>query len=351
VFPPGEFIRDEIEARGWTQDVLAEVLGTSTRLVNEVICAKRAVTPQTAQALAEAFGTSASLWMNLESTYRLSLVRDWDPKIARRSELHSKYPVREMCRRRWIVPSNDPTILESRIQEYFGKWPTLAEESSELGTSEQVAWATQAKRIARQLDVGPYTETRLDNALQELRKLLAEPNSAGQAGAILADAGIRLVVVEPIANTSIDGACLWLDKQSPVVALSMRQDRLTSFWRPLLHELDHIRHRDGELIEDLSCGPDEAASPSTETRADQAAWEFIIPRASLAEFTRRSGSKPMTKDIAALARAMDVHPELLICRMSLQDSWPGGRKFFAKVRDNVISAVPTDGWGHLGANS
>jgi HTH-type transcriptional regulator/antitoxin HigA len=36
-FPPGDFIREELEARGWTQDDLAQVLGCSLRLVNEVI--------------------------------------------------------------------------------------------------------------------------------------------------------------------------------------------------------------------------------------------------------------------------------------------------------------------------
>lgn len=45
-FPPGELIREELEERGWT--------------------------PETARALGEAFGTSATIWMNLESAYRLS---------------------------------------------------------------------------------------------------------------------------------------------------------------------------------------------------------------------------------------------------------------------------------------
>jgi HTH-type transcriptional regulator/antitoxin HigA len=45
-FPPGEFLRDELEARGWTQTEFAEMIGQSHRLVNELIAAKRAVTPE-----------------------------------------------------------------------------------------------------------------------------------------------------------------------------------------------------------------------------------------------------------------------------------------------------------------
>ena len=40
VFPPGEFLRDELEARGWTQTEFAEILGRPPRLVNEIIAGR-----------------------------------------------------------------------------------------------------------------------------------------------------------------------------------------------------------------------------------------------------------------------------------------------------------------------
>ena len=72
VFPPGEFIKDEIEERGWTQEELAEILGSPVQLVNEIIAGKRSITVETANGLSSAFGTSAQFWMNLESMYRSS---------------------------------------------------------------------------------------------------------------------------------------------------------------------------------------------------------------------------------------------------------------------------------------
>src|SRR5439155_7581183 len=71
VFPPGEFIREELEARGWTQNDLVDILGSYPRFVSEIITGKRAVTPETAKKLGAAFGTDPQLWMNLESSYRL----------------------------------------------------------------------------------------------------------------------------------------------------------------------------------------------------------------------------------------------------------------------------------------
>ena len=71
VFPPGEFLRDELEVRNWTQTEFAEIIGRPTRLVNEIIAGKRGVTPETAQEFAAAFGTGAQFWLNLETSYQL----------------------------------------------------------------------------------------------------------------------------------------------------------------------------------------------------------------------------------------------------------------------------------------
>jgi HTH-type transcriptional regulator / antitoxin HigA len=78
VFAPGEFIREELEARGWTHAELAKIMGRPLRTINEIIAAKRPITPKTADGLAKAFGTSADVWLNLERAYGLSLIRTGD---------------------------------------------------------------------------------------------------------------------------------------------------------------------------------------------------------------------------------------------------------------------------------
>ena len=74
IFPPGEYLHDELEARGWNQGEFAEIIGRPPRLISEIISGKRGITPETAQAIAAAFGTSAEFWLNLESAYQLSRV-------------------------------------------------------------------------------------------------------------------------------------------------------------------------------------------------------------------------------------------------------------------------------------
>lgn len=72
VFPPGEYLGDELDARGWSQAEFAETIGRSAKLVNEIIGGTTSITPATAIEIGAALGTGARVWLNLEHEYRLS---------------------------------------------------------------------------------------------------------------------------------------------------------------------------------------------------------------------------------------------------------------------------------------
>jgi len=117
IFSPGEYIKEFLEGHGWTQDDLAAILGRPLQLVNEIILDKRGVTPETAKGLAEAFGTSAQLWLNLDAGWQLYKARSTrpDPAIALRARIYSKGPIKEMVKRGWIELSSNPEVLEQRV--------------------------------------------------------------------------------------------------------------------------------------------------------------------------------------------------------------------------------------------
>ena len=85
VFPPGEFVREELETRGRTQADLAEFMGRPLRSINEIINGKKGITAETAIQLGNAFGTSAEYWINLESAYRLHVARRERREMLRRA--------------------------------------------------------------------------------------------------------------------------------------------------------------------------------------------------------------------------------------------------------------------------
>jgi HTH-type transcriptional regulator / antitoxin HigA len=73
LIPLGRILERELEARGWTQTELARVLGRPKQMINEIIHAKKRITPQTALELSAALEIPAEFWLNLETTYRLRL--------------------------------------------------------------------------------------------------------------------------------------------------------------------------------------------------------------------------------------------------------------------------------------
>lgn len=93
VFPPGEFLREELEAREWSQGDLAAIMGRPVQAINEIVNGHKAITAETAKQLAAALGTSADVWLNLENTYRLATAPDPDPQIAKRAEEKTRLQV------------------------------------------------------------------------------------------------------------------------------------------------------------------------------------------------------------------------------------------------------------------
>lgn len=85
VFPPGDFIREELQARKWTQGDLARILGRPLQTVNQIINGNKRITAETAKELGMAFGTGPELWLNLENAYRLSIAPEPDQAIAKRA--------------------------------------------------------------------------------------------------------------------------------------------------------------------------------------------------------------------------------------------------------------------------
>lgn len=72
-FPVGEYLVDELEARGWSQQEFAEIIGYPVQFISEIISGKRELSKGSAVQIAKAFGTSPELWLNLQRQYQVWL--------------------------------------------------------------------------------------------------------------------------------------------------------------------------------------------------------------------------------------------------------------------------------------
>ena len=72
---PGEMIKDEIMARGLTQKELAQQMGVSYTVFNEILNGKRPVTTEYALMLEAALGTNANIWLGLQADYNMQKIK------------------------------------------------------------------------------------------------------------------------------------------------------------------------------------------------------------------------------------------------------------------------------------
>ena len=71
--PPGEYLAEEIEARGFSQKELARRMGRPLNAINEIINGKKSITAGTAlQFEAVMPEIPARFWLNLETDYQLT---------------------------------------------------------------------------------------------------------------------------------------------------------------------------------------------------------------------------------------------------------------------------------------
>ncbi|HWZ42014.1 MAG TPA: HigA family addiction module antitoxin [Candidatus Saccharimonadales bacterium] len=72
---PGEILADELNEIGISAAELARALDVPANRISQIVSGKRAITADTALRLGRYFGTTPDLWMNLQKTYDLDLVR------------------------------------------------------------------------------------------------------------------------------------------------------------------------------------------------------------------------------------------------------------------------------------
>lgn len=359
---PGRILRRMLEERGWTQEDLAAVIGKSRQSVSEIVAGKNGIGLEMAISLAAAFGNSPQQWLNYDQMYRLSMADRDVATVQQMAQLYQAAPVRDMMKRGWIKPELRPEELKTELEAFFEsdslqegiQFPVAARRTvtlDQLNPSE-VAWCFRARHLAKTLLAQPFSESQLDKAQTALKRLAAHPKEARRIPDVLAQYGIRFVVVEPLPGAKIDGAAFWIEA-GPVIAISLRHDRVDGFWFTLMHEFSHIKNGDPLSVDsgivDATRGvavtlvEDEA-----ERRANLEAADSLIPAKELDSFVRRVGPLYPKARIIQFANRMRIHPGIIVGQLQHRNElgYMAMRDVLVKIRDIVTSTALTDGWGH-----
>lgn len=234
-FPPGDFIREELEARNWTQSDLAAILKRPLPAVNEIIKGKKAIMPDTARALGDAFQTGPEFWLNLENAYRLALTAPSDVDVARRAAVYTAAPVNEMVKRGWIKWFDDAVTLENAVLTFFdvASIDGIVDSFQSLGLAArksssydeasplELAWCRRAAQLAKCVDAKRYNPKTIKASLPELQRLTNSEHEIRHVPKLLADMGIRLVIVEGLPRSQVDGVAFWRELRGARLALRL----------------------------------------------------------------------------------------------------------------------------------
>ncbi len=315
---PIDAILFRMHEKGYKQADLIPYFGTRSR-VSEVLGRKRPLTVPMIRALSVGLGISAETLIGVASSEATKSKEDVD---------WSKFPVKEMVARGWIqkivgkaARSTEETVKDFISQIGWGvgsaafKRTPLGDAYSPATKYSLYAWLVRVIQKARERKgrIGEFDESVLSSAfLKDLAQLSWSERGPLLAVEFLEKNGI-IVVIEPhLKGTMLDGAALKDSDGTPVIALTLRHDRLDNFWFTLLHEVAHIwKHigREETFLDDLDASSDDRR----EAEANRLAREAFIPRISW----KRSDAylSPTRENIDKLSRELKIHPSIIVGRI------------------------------------
>ncbi len=339
--PPGRILSRELKARGWTQKDLAQIMGRPEQVISEIVRAKKRITSGTALELADALGGSPQLWMNLEANYRLvmSVHRKKEKGIARRSTLYSMAPVGELLKRGWVKRTDSVEELEEEVCSLLGisspdRKPRLDAsfrhtKGRQPDRNSLICWVNRVKRLAREQDSIRFNRAKLDKAIPRIVSHARAVEDVRNIPGLLRSLGVHFLIVPHLPRTYLDGAAFYM-RGKPIVALTLRHDRIDSFWFTLMHELAHIvaGHK-GMYLDDL----DQHSSGSKEREANRMASNWLVGENDYVSLVKEASPSFSGQKIIRFGGIQRRHPGIVLGR--LQNDKKVGYKHLRQLLEKV----------------
>lgn len=366
---PGDYIDALLRERQWDQATLAMFLGVDRTGVSRLVSNKKRIDAETALALSDALGVPAERFLDVQQRYDLEIARMTvrpDERKSDRAALYRSLPITEMIHRGWIRAhdARDVDHVEIELKRLFAiadlseisavSFAAKKGDAAEEATPTQLAWIHRVKEVAQNLVVPSFTNQKATAVLPKLRRLLLSAEEVQAVPRIMAEAGIRFVIVESLKSAKIDGVTTWFAPDEPVIGMSLRYDRLDNFWFVLRHELEHVMRGDGQdsYVLDAELEGDRAGTSHSvseqERAANEAAANFCVSKDSLQQFISRKAPIFAERDLLGFARTLRVHPGLVAGQIQrATQRYELFRKHLVKIRSIVSPNALVDGWGDV----
>ncbi|EWM15310.1 toxin-antitoxin system, toxin component [Kutzneria sp. 744] len=333
VLPPGETLRETLDALDMSQTQLAARTGLSAKHVNQIIQGQAVLTHETAISLERATGVPARFWNELESRYRDHLSRAQERKnLAAHVTWLKRMPIAALRKLGKITAdrNDEPRVLQQAL-DFFGvagveAWEEVWENPAakylksaafKVETGAMAAWLRLGELEAAKVSCEPFDRVRLKAILPELRQLtvLTPTEFEPRMRQLCASAGVAVVFVNEITGCRASGATRWLSPTKAVVQLSLRGKRNDKLWFAFFHELAHVllHGKRSVFIEAEDIAKQGTGPPREEEEANNFAAELLVPSMYNDDLAKINHWAP--GQIRAFAAQLGVAPGIVAGRL------------------------------------
>ncbi len=319
VFPeklpdPIDAIKFRMEQGGLKSADLIPYIGSPSR-VSEILSGKRRLTLKMVRVLEANLGIPAKVLIRKSDHGENSQYQDWNTRLVAEMEARGyfgdaslkKYDKGKLLKNFFSsIRTPAPIFVMLRKSSY---------RSSPLTDKHALtAWSVYVIKKAKKIKRAEKYKHGVVNLIfmQKLAKLSTEKNSPVLAREHLGKHGITLVIEPHFPKTYLDGAAILINKDNPVIGLTLRHDRLDNFWFTLMHELAHVAlhyNQDIDIFYDELDNVKGLDISQNEKEADDLAGEALVSSSKW----EISPAKLVPSSIAAnsLAKELGVHVAII----------------------------------------
>lgn len=312
---PIEAILFRLEQSGKTQRDLVPYLGSRSK-VHEILARKRPLTLSMIRALQQGLGIPAKSLLG-ENKADTPINDDFDM---------DNYPLKQIFKRKWLeeISGNTANDLKAAFESFISplkennnlapllKKTNIRSANRNFDKYALKAWTARIIYKANKNKFSnDYKSEKIDGEfLKDLAQLSSKDSGPLLAVNYLKSYGISLVIEPHLEHTYLDGASIIYKREHPIIALSIRHDRIDNFWFTLFHEIGHLKlhlNNNDDLVffDDLDVDP----TDDKEKEADEFAREALVPTA---EWSKSPASKTrMPEAVKQLANKLNISPAIV----------------------------------------
>jgi HTH-type transcriptional regulator / antitoxin HigA len=326
---PVDAIEFRMEQAGLTARDLIPMIGSRSR-VSEVLSRKRGLTLEMIRALHDRLGIpTESLVRPLKAP-----VESHDDHLADALIPLERFPLADMQRRGWIsLPPHagtratpgkqSPSIIKEAVERFFApvggpeSLYALYRKSDHIRGGRAMdryalaAWTARISTLALAANLQSRFEPSSledDTWLDMFVRLSQHDDGPRRAIQALGDIGVTCIIEAHLPKTRLDGAALRLADGRPVIALTLRHDRLDNFWFTMMHEVAHLALHLTSSTSIGECFYDDLdvyeGVDARESDADAWAGEILVPEEAWEASAARYTPSPTT--VSMLAQEIGV---------------------------------------------